>query len=197
MTEKILAGNEHLPCDWRTAGTTGYDFLNFANGAFIDREGFQKLEKVYSDFTQLDETYITVFRERKRQVMGELFAGEVAALVDGLCRLAEEDRHAGDLAKEEIRQAFISLTACLPVYRTYIRDENISENDRTCIEDTISVSGKGPAFDFLRRVLLVNPAWYLQHRKRAYLDFVMRWQQFTGSVMAKGLEIQRSTFILR
>jgi (1->4)-alpha-D-glucan 1-alpha-D-glucosylmutase len=188
VTEKILGGNEHIPCDWHTHGTTGYDFVNFTNGAFIDREGFHKLERTYSDFVQSDSTTVDVFRERKRQVMRELFAGEVAALVHRLSQLAEEDRHARDLATEELKEAFVSVTACLPVYRTYIRDENISETDRAYIEDAIAVSGKGPAFDFLRRVLLVDPAWYLQQRKADYLDFVMRWQQFTGPVMAKGLE---------
>src|SRR5437667_6928125 len=52
VTEKILAGNEPLPSDWRTHGTTGYDFLNFVNGPFIDREGFHALEKIFSEFMQ-------------------------------------------------------------------------------------------------------------------------------------------------
>jgi (1->4)-alpha-D-glucan 1-alpha-D-glucosylmutase len=188
VTEKILAANEPLPCDWRTHGTTGYDFMNSVNGVFIDREGFHKLEQIYSEFTQSSDTFTDVFRERKRQVMRELFAGELTALAHRLWELAEEDRHARDLATEELKEALVSVTACLPVYRTYIRDEKISETDRAYIEDAITVSGKGPAFDFLRRVLVVNPAWYLQDRKPDYLDFVMRWQQFSGPVMAKGLE---------
>ncbi|HSU89791.1 MAG TPA: malto-oligosyltrehalose synthase, partial [Terriglobia bacterium] len=188
VTEKILAGNEQLPCDWHTHGTTGYDFLDFVNGAFIDRQGYHELERIYSEFTHSTATYTDVFRQRKRQVMRELFAGEVAALVHRLGELAEEDRHARDLATEELKEAFVSVTAALPVYRTYIREGSISETDRAHVEDAIAVAGAGPAFDFLRRVLLVNPAWYLQDRRPDYLDFVMRWQQFTGPVMAKGLE---------
>ena len=188
ITEKILAGNEQLPCEWRTHGTTGYDFLNFANGAFIDREGFNKLERMYADFTGSRKTLNQVFRECKRQVMQELFAGELNALVHQLTEFAEDDRHARDLRSEELKEAFVSVTACLPVYRTYIREEDVSETDRAYIEDAIAVAGSGAAFDFLRRVLLVEPAWYIQHRKPEYLDFVMRWQQFTGPVMAKGLE---------
>src|SRR5438093_9574174 len=188
VSEKILAGNEQLPCDWRTHGTTGYDFLNFLNGVFIDREGFHELEKIYSDFVGATGTFTNVFRKSKRQVMRELLAGEVAALVHRLCELAEEDRHARDLPREELKEALVSVTAVLPVYRTYIREMPVSDTDRAYIEDAITVAGKGPAFDFLRRVLLVDPAWYLQNRKSDYLDFVMRWQQFTGPVMAKGLE---------
>jgi len=188
ITEKILAGTEQLPCDWRTHGTTGYDFLNFLNGAFIDREGFHKLEKIYADFIGSPKTFTDAFREYKQQVMKELFVGELNALVHRLSELAEDDRHARDLRTEELRDAFVSVTACLPLYRTYIRDERISDHDRAHIENAITAAGKGGAFDFLRRVLLLEPPWYIQHRKPDYLDFVMRWQQFTGPVMAKGLE---------
>src|SRR5215468_813634 len=188
ITEKILAGTEQLPCDWPTHGTTGYDFLNFLNGAFIDREGFHKLEKIYADFTGSPKTFTDAFREYKQQVMKGLFVGELNALVHRLSELAEDDRHARDLRTEELREAFVSVSACLPLYRTYIRDETISERDRAHIEDAIAMAGSGTAFDFIRRVLLLEPAWYIAHRKPDYLDFVMRWQQFTGPVMAKGLE---------
>ncbi len=188
VTEKILAGHEQIPCSWRTHGTTGYDFLNFVNGAFIDPDGFRSLEQTYSEFTGSRTTYTEACRARKRQVMIELFAGEVAALVRRLIQLAEDDRHARDLRANELEEAFLAVTACLPVYRTYIRDFQISETDRAHIEDAIAVAGSGPAMAFVRRVLLLEPAWYLQSRKPDYLEFVQRWQQFTGPVMAKGLE---------
>src|SRR5262249_6972784 len=57
IVEKILAGHEQLPCDWRTHGATGYEFLNFVNGAFIDGQGFHKLEKTYADFTGSSKTF--------------------------------------------------------------------------------------------------------------------------------------------
>ncbi len=188
VVEKILAGQEQLPCDWRTYGTTGYDFLNFLNAAFIDREGFHNLQKTYWSFTGSETGYTEVFRLRKRQVMKELFGGEVNALVRRLYELAEDDHHARDLKRDELKEAFVSVTACLPVYRTYINSDQVSETDRACIEDALRLAGEGPAFSFLRRVLLLEPAWYLQASKGEYLDFVMRWQQFTGPVMAKGLE---------
>lgn len=186
--EKILAAHEFIPRDWRTVGTTGYDFTNYVNGAFVDRKGFHELEKHYGELTGTTDTCTDVFRQRKRQVMHELFAGEVRALVRRLAEMAELDRHARDIRSEDLQEAFESVTACLPVYRTYIRDTDISATDRATIEDAIQAAGQGPQFDFLRRVLLVEPAWYLQRQKSDYLDFVLRWQQFTGPVMAKGLE---------
>jgi (1->4)-alpha-D-glucan 1-alpha-D-glucosylmutase len=188
VAEKILAGSEQIPCDWRVQGTTGYDFTNYVNGVFIDRQGFNKLQKTYATVTGMESNFTEVFRARKRQIMRELFAGEVQALVHHLVELAQDDRHARDLQIEKLREAFISVTAHLPIYRTYIRDEQISDTDRAYIEDAIRSAGAGAEFDFLRRVLLVEPSWYLQDKKPEYLDFAMRWQQFSGPVMAKGLE---------
>src|SRR5262245_33965234 len=188
VVEKILEGNEQLQCDWRVHGSTGYDFLNFTNDAFIDPTGFHKLLSIYGAFTGLTETFAEVLRKCKRQVMNQLFSGEVNALVRRLSELAEADRHARDLRTDELKEAFTAVTACLPVYRTYIRQDHISSTDRSVIEDAIAIAGKGASFDFLRPVLLVEPAWHLQQRKPDYFDFVQRWQQFTGPVMAKGLE---------
>jgi (1->4)-alpha-D-glucan 1-alpha-D-glucosylmutase len=90
----------------------------------------------------------------------------------------------------------MEVTARLPVYRTYIRDFEISDSDRQYIERTIRVArertpaGKvsPEAFTFLRRVLLLDPPYYAEEHKGRMLAFVMRWQQFAGPVMAKGLE---------
>ena len=77
VVEKILGADERLPADWKTQGTTGYDFLNIVNAAFIDRGGYQRLDRFYRNFSGIRQQRIEVFRERKRQVMSELFAGDV------------------------------------------------------------------------------------------------------------------------
>src|SRR6202023_4376510 len=44
-------------------------------------------------------------------------------------------------------------------------------------------------FDFIRDVLLIlNPPHVLVDQREARLAFVMRWQQFTSPIVAKGLE---------
>jgi (1->4)-alpha-D-glucan 1-alpha-D-glucosylmutase len=192
IVEKILAGKESLPSDWRVWGTTGYDFLNIVNGLFVDRDGYEDLKAIYSDFGGLKATMTDVFRSRKRHVMNTLFAGEVRALVHELAELAEHDRYARDLPHQELREAFVNVTACLPIYRTYVRScDGLSETDRYQIEDAIAVAGRitpSPAYAFLRQVLLLDAPQYLEEQRCRWLDFIMRWQQFTGPVMAKGLE---------
>ncbi len=39
VVEKILAEGEDLPAEWPVSGTTGYDFLNAANGVFLSAAG--------------------------------------------------------------------------------------------------------------------------------------------------------------
>src|SRR6201987_5848069 len=44
-------------------------------------------------------------------------------------------------------------------------------------------------FDFVREVLLLlNPPHVLPDQRESRLAFVMRWQQFTGPIVAKGFE---------
>jgi (1->4)-alpha-D-glucan 1-alpha-D-glucosylmutase len=196
VVEKILGARERLPKDWPVAGTTGYDFLNAVNALFIHPTGWEKLEKIYSRFTGRDVPFAELCYASNKQVMRELFAGEIQALSHHLGRLAARHRHARDLPLYELVQLLIEVTACLPVYRTYTRDFQIRPPDREMIEQTLALAqsrtrGGGVsdlALAFLRSVLLLEPPSYVPDELGEYLQFVMRWQQFSGPVMAKGLE---------
>jgi (1->4)-alpha-D-glucan 1-alpha-D-glucosylmutase len=194
--EKILGRAERLPEDWPVCGTTGYDFLNALNGIFVEPEGLKALESLYGRWTGSDTTFAEICYSRNRQVMRELFAGEVHALGHHLGKLAAQDRNARDLPLSELMQILVEVTACLPVYRTYIRDFEISQRDHGYIERTLDLARRrtpedqvsSSAFAFMRRVLLLDPPYYAEDQKEEWLRFVMRWQQFAGPVMAKGLE---------
>ncbi|MBO8128757.1 MAG: malto-oligosyltrehalose synthase [Peptococcaceae bacterium] len=194
VAEKILSGEEELPRDWPVYGTTGYDFLNTVNGLFVDGQGAAVLDKIYCRLTGSEADFTSVVLAQKRRVMKKLFAGEVRTLARSLGRLAERDRHGRDLTLTQLEDALVEVTARLPVYRTYLRDFTITARDRRYIERTVGAAGEqhpalGPAFDFLRRVLLLEFPDYLPAEQRQdWLRFVMRWQQFTGPIMAKGFE---------
>jgi (1->4)-alpha-D-glucan 1-alpha-D-glucosylmutase len=95
-----------------------------------------------------------------------------------------------------MRMALLETTACLPVYRTYVRGTEVREEDRAIIHETIDTAkrrvggeaGLSHAFEFLRCVLLLDPPHYAEDQKPEWARFVARYQQFTGPVMAKGLE---------
>jgi (1->4)-alpha-D-glucan 1-alpha-D-glucosylmutase len=196
VVEKILAEDERLPGEWPVCGTTGYDFLNLVNGVFIDPAGLGTLRDSYRRFTGSQETFGEISYQSKKLVMEELFAGEVNILAHALGKLAAHDRRARDVPLSELRQALVEVIACLPVYRTYIRSVEVSEQDRKSVEQALhAASGRTPAgrvgrpaFAFLRSVLLLEAIGGEEQNKQRCLDFVMRWQQFTGAVMAKGVE---------
>ncbi len=195
VVEKILAEGEDLPAEWPVQGTTGYDFLNLANGVFVSAGGARALGETYARFLGGGQAFATMVYEKKKMIMETLFAGEMHSLGQHLGRLAEQDRYGRDLPRKELRQALVEVTACFPVYRTYIRGFDISARDRRYLGKALKeatrrgAEASAPVFDFLRRVLLLEgPSFVAGEQRGEWLRFLMRWQQFTGPIMAKGYE---------
>ena len=196
VVEKILSRGEGLPVNWQACGTTGYDFLNALNGLFIEPGGLREIESIYSRFTGQSEPFAEICYDRNKQVIRDLFAAEVRSLGHDLGKLAAQDRQARDVPLSELISALVEVTACLPIYRTYIRDFEISSQDRATLVRTLELARRrtsdsqigDPAFGFLEHVLMLEPPEYAKDLRSGYLRFVMRWQQFSGPVMAKGLE---------
>jgi len=195
VVEKILEHGEELPREFPVSGTTGYDFLDSVNALFVDPDGLQKLDRFYRNFTGVTATFDDICYERKKQVIHELFSGEMRALGKQLGAVAMPDRNARDFAPVDLTSALTEVTACMRVYRTYIRETNVDDDDAQSIRTAIAEARRraGAAIDerlftFLERVLLVDPPRYVSSERENWLAFVMRWQQFTGRVMAKGVE---------
>jgi len=195
LVEKILGEEEMLPPEWPVHGTTGYDFLNALNGVFISARGVKALDDVYARVTGAAPDFRETAYESRKLIMATLFAGEMHSLGQHLGRLAEQDRYARDLPRKELRAALIEVTACFPVYRTYARSPDLSARDVRHIAKALkwaqqrSTEASAPVFDFLRRVLLMEiPPALSGAEREEWLRFMMRWQQFTGPIMAKGVE---------
>ena len=195
VVEKILGEDEALPGEWPVAGTTGYDFLNRVNGLFVDRKNVRQLDRIYHQFSDLKAPFLELVYEKKKQVMSNLLAVEMHSLGRELSVLAEQDRYARELPRSCLTEALIETVACLPIYRTYVRGSQPSDVERTYIANAISQAEKRnppldrDCFEFLRQVLLLQAGpWVFPEQREARLNFVMRWQQFTGPIMAKGFE---------
>jgi len=195
FVEKILARSEVLPSDWPAAGTTGYDFVNALNCFFIDPRGASRLEQIYAKFIGRELVFEDELYRKKRLVMSSLLGVEMRALAHHLEMLASSSRFARDLPVGELTQALLESTAHLHVYRSYLRNLEVSAADEARIERAIDEARRQrpqlnpQAFDFLRDVLLVkNRPHLLPGQREARLAFAMRWQQFTGPIMAKAFE---------
>jgi len=195
LLEKILSPRERLPRDWPIQGTTGYDYLNALNGLFVDNQGLTALEKPYREFVHSDLPYEDLVYLKKKQVMAAMLSVEMRSLGHYLGLLALQDRYAREIPRDELTRTLIETTACLPVYRTYMRDFEVSATDRQFIEFALAeAQRRNPhlahaAFAWLRELLLLEPAVHvLPEQREQRLAFVMTWQQLTGPITAKGVE---------
>src|ERR1019366_8917040 len=96
-----------------------------------------------------------------------------------------------------LQEVLTSTIACFPVYRTYVAagDAEASPGDVADVRRALaaakgrSASISASAFDFLGDVLLMrDPEGLLEPERAERRDFVLRFQQLTGPVMAKGIE---------
>jgi (1->4)-alpha-D-glucan 1-alpha-D-glucosylmutase len=196
VVEKILTGSESLPEDWAIHGTSGYDFMNDLNELFIDASNEKKFSKIYSRFTGITAPFAQIVYESKKLIMQTALTSELNVLVRALNIISEEDRRYRDFTLNSLREALQEVVACFPIYRTYIDSEDSNPEDRETLEKSIArAKSLNPAmestiFDFIKDTVLEKTTEENSSGKRGKnrRNFIMKLQQFTGPVQAKGLE---------
>jgi len=193
--EKILIKAEKLPDSWQVFSTTGYDFAVQANGLFVDTSNAKVFETLYTRFMGHRIDFQTAVYDKKKLVMQVSMSSEINTLGHYLNRISEQNRHTRDFTLNSLIKSIVEVIAYFPVYRTYINSFEVLERDFQYIEAAISrAKRQNPAisasvFDFVRDVLSLRfPDTMIDEHKQSWLDFVMRFQQITGPVMAKGVE---------
>ena len=193
VAEKILARHESLRRDWPIAGTTGYEFTALVNGVFVDPEGEEALTRAYIDFTGRAEPFDAVLLAAKDVVLETVLSGELSVLAEALDRISERSWHTRDYTYQRLRDALKAIVRNFPVYRTYVSPRGIAGEDRRDIDWAVGRARRewrGPdreIFDFVHRALLGEPIGGMA-RSSETLRFAMRFQQYTGPIMAKSLE---------
>jgi (1->4)-alpha-D-glucan 1-alpha-D-glucosylmutase len=144
--------------DWPVEGTTGYEFLNDVLGIFVDPAAEETLTALYREVSGEARPFSEVAAEAKL----EQVRGDFRPEVERLRRLLDVP------GLEEALASF-------HVYRSYVEPES----GRVEAQDRAEVARAGLR-DRLARVLLLE--------ERGHDEFVTRFQQTTGPVMAKGVE---------
>jgi (1->4)-alpha-D-glucan 1-alpha-D-glucosylmutase len=196
IVEKILSEDEKLRSDWPVYGTTGYDFTAEVTQLLVDSTHGDQFSKIYQVFIERYVHFDSLIYEKKKLVMDVSLASDIESLGHMLSDVSERDRLHRDFTLDSLRTVVRELIACFPVYRTYVSDEaGVSEADRQVILRAVRAAKRRNAavdtsiFDFLRDILLLeklDDSDSETHRLR--LEFVMKFQQCTGPMMAKGLE---------
>jgi (1->4)-alpha-D-glucan 1-alpha-D-glucosylmutase len=195
--EKILGENENLNKEWPVEGTTGYEFATALNQIFIDQKRSRSLLNIYRKFTGNENPFDDIAYNCKNLVMRTTMSGEVNMLAHRLNRISEKSWQYRDFTLNSLSDAIREVIACFPVYRTYIKAYSgyVSEKDGAVVKIAIETAKmRNPAvnaaiFDFVRDTLLLQyPTGMDDSGRDEQRLFVMRFQQFTGPVMAKGVE---------
>jgi (1->4)-alpha-D-glucan 1-alpha-D-glucosylmutase len=159
--EKILEPAEQLR-DWPVEGTTGYEFLNDATALFVDPAAEVRLTALYQGVSGEGRSFDEIAAEAKLEQARVTFEPEVEWLTARLGEAAESL----DLA---------TALASFHVYRTYVDPDTglVDGLDREAVR-----AARLPAR--LASILLLE--------ERGHDAFVLRFQQTTPPVMAKGVE---------
>ncbi len=190
VVEKILMPGESLPPDWPVDGTTGYDFLRDTVGLFVDPEAEASFSELHQRLTGERRDFEAVTRETRALIARETLGSEVNRLAATFVDICENQRRFRDFTRHEMHEAVRAVAASMPVYRTYVRphDGFISDADRLVIDRAVTVAHEvAPDIDpellsFLGDILS------LQVSGEAEAELAGRFQQFSGAVMAKGIE---------
>jgi len=196
IVEKILTGGERLRKDWPVHGTTGYDFANQVAQLLVDSSAETEMTKTFHRFLGHSLHFGHLAYAKKLLVMRLALANDVNVLGNMVDRLSEQNRWYRDFTLEALARAVRETIACFPVYRTYLAPGRpVSDEDRQVVERAVAAAKRrNPAieesvFNFLRDILLFRFPENLDDDARdAHTHFVLKFQQATGPIMAKGLE---------
>ena len=192
VVEKILELDEALPENWPVQGTTGYDFCNYVSGIFVRRENEKAFAEAYRDFLNRPMHYNELLIEKKRAICGKYMAGEIDNLVHLLDILVQNYKLKTNL--KNIRQALVEIVCAFTIYRTYINKKSYGDNDKTYMKEAIGGARKqNPALkdtiDLVGSFLLLDSAdTDVPSARDRILDLIMKFQQVTAPIMAKGFE---------
>jgi (1->4)-alpha-D-glucan 1-alpha-D-glucosylmutase len=197
IVEKILGEKETLPKNWPVDGTTGYEFATALNQIFVNKRHSRALLDIYRWFTRSRDSFQDIAYRSKNLVMMTSMAAEVNVLAHRLNRVSERSWQYRDFTLNSLRDAIREVIACFPVYRTYTDAyrNSIDERDKAIVNAAaLDARRRNPAmssaiFDFLKSTLLLQyPSGMGESGRDEQRLFVMHFQQFTGPVMAKGVE---------
>ena len=194
--EKILTGDEPLRRDWPVHGTTGYEFTTQVTQLLVDQGAEAAMSNAFRKFIGHSMHYGHLVYAKKRLVMRLSLANDINVLGNMLDRLSEQNRWFRDFTLQALVLAVRETIACFPVYRTYLEpDRAVGDEDRQVIERAIAAAKRrnpgieASVFNFLRDVLLLRFPENLEENARAeQIHFVLKFQQYTGPIMAKGVE---------
>ncbi|MCZ4345616.1 malto-oligosyltrehalose synthase [Devosia neptuniae] len=182
--EKILVGQESLPENWPTAGTTGYEAGRLLARLLTHPDAIDTLDDAWRQSTAISEDFSTALSQAKTDILFNELAAELHQLIAlGTAALADDpDVEAGP---ESLREAVIALLTGMSRYRTYIDDNGANPLDHQLLAD---IADKARPALRSPRVLDHLIQHMLTPANGEHRAFALRFQQVSGALLAKAQE---------
>lgn len=194
VAEKILAQNEELPADWPIQGTSGYDFLAQVNNLFTNENAQKRLTAFYNDLVGSEEPVPNQIKQKKTAILFEHMGGELENLYQFFKQLKLTDKKIlMGLKPDMLKKAIGQLLILCPVYRYYGNQFPLVNAEYDAVKALFKQAKKGQpdlkaALNLLEIVMLEKPKLGNADYNQRALQFYQRLMQFSGPLMAKGVE---------
>lgn len=194
VVEKILEPGEDLPAEWPVQGNTGYDFLSIVNNLFTNRSAEKDFTQFYQRLTRNRKSVQRQLHEKKALILNRYMGGELENLYKLFSQLnLVEKRQLSNIHPDDIKTAIGEFLVQCPVYRYYGNAFPLDDEESEAVQeilDRVRKSGEAPAraISLLEQVLLHHPEEADEDYNGRVLTFYQRCMQFTGPLMAKGVE---------
>jgi (1->4)-alpha-D-glucan 1-alpha-D-glucosylmutase len=194
VVEKILEHGEILR-KWPISGTTGYDALHVLDGLFVDGGSEAVFTRDRRRYTGMSMHFDDELRRIKTAMLRRSFGSEFDALVENLKTVADASPYTRDFTRPALARVVGGMISWLPMYRSYLTDDEIDSEDRELVTDTSANLALAlefpdlPVLDFFVFVLLgafENDKLSLDRERVGKVR--RQFQQLSGPVMAKSLE---------
>lgn len=189
VVEKILEKGEELPGDWPVQGTTGYDFLALCNNVLTNCKSEELLSNLYKKQVGDGVSIVEQQIAKKRYILSEHMQGELENLCELFVNL-DLSNNDSTLDMEGLREVIREFLVYFPIYRVYEETFPFGPDAYTTIMnvfDTMRQKGVRRA-DMLQHVIERAQRESDQSYRKKAMAFFHRCMQFTGPVMAKGVE---------
>jgi len=193
VVEKILAHNEQLPVDWGVEGTTGYDFLAISNNLFTNKMAQKPFDEIYKQVTGKIPDPAALAYQKKKDILYGHIQGELDNLVSLFIRSELTEKEDLDrIGETSLKNALGELLIRMPVYRYYAYDFPLSgtalDNLTALFDQVTGIPENHNAGKLLKQVFLEEPLKRDKNYRIKLGKFYQRCMQFTGPLMAKGVE---------
>ncbi|HYW95469.1 MAG TPA: malto-oligosyltrehalose synthase, partial [Bacteroidales bacterium] len=189
IVEKILEKNEKLKSGWPVQGNTGYDFATLLNNLFTNVENALHFSDIYDLWDKDRPDFDKLIYEKKHFIIFNRMAGDLDNLVHQWISLPGMPEPLPDRTK--MKEAIAEFLIQCPVYKIYPDFDHFDSEETLFIESVFKKAADHKP-ELKKEIKLLSQVFFYDgrdtERRNTGLNFFLRCMQYTGPLMAKGLE---------